>query len=569
MELKTLLKTAVVGTVILTTGCVDDNYDLSDIDTTVQVNVDRLVIPIEVDEISMKSIFDLDPDGSIKIIDDVYTYVKDGTFSSSDIKIDPVTMHPADISRISLTQSLPSVTGSLPIAFDIPLSLNFGDEGVTHYEFAAHNITSDIQGLTRVEAPIQAVLLFKINGLDNAISKVSFNKFKFQLPTGLEIEEEDGLSYDSATGVLTLSRADQSLTFKININATALNLAPDAFDAVNHSINFRGNVGLLGGDLTFTTKPNATVPESFGITLDVTFSKDINIKSFDGTLQYKIDSFNVPDIDITNLPDILNKPGTNLVLTNPCIYVKFNNPLSICNVYGEAGLSITAFRGDKENTYTINDGTFRIAPNDLDYFCFSPSQPTHPNADYPNALHVPYTSLQNVLAGDGLPTKLRVSITDPQLPLQQVKGLLIGHNYGAIKGNYDLEAPLQLQSGSKIIYTDRIDGWNKDIKEVTVTNLEVTLDVTTDIPVGLELTAKPIGVNGNYISGVTVECTKINPNASGQTVTIKVNGTVKDLDGIEFEATATAADGNALNSNMHIILKNIRPCVSGYYSKEL
>ena len=50
-------------------------YDLSDIDTTVRVDVNSLVIPINLDEIQLKSIFDIDtedPDAKVKLIDGQY-----------------------------------------------------------------------------------------------------------------------------------------------------------------------------------------------------------------------------------------------------------------------------------------------------------------------------------------------------------------------------------------------------------------------------------------------------------------------------------------------------------------
>lgn len=42
---------------IALTACVDDKYDLSDIDTTVQVEVNDLTLPVNIDPFTMSSIF--------------------------------------------------------------------------------------------------------------------------------------------------------------------------------------------------------------------------------------------------------------------------------------------------------------------------------------------------------------------------------------------------------------------------------------------------------------------------------------------------------------------------------
>ena len=64
MKLKhCFLLMAVVTSV--TTGCVDDNYDLSDIDTTTRVEVKDLTIPVNIDAVTLSDILDLDDDSKI------------------------------------------------------------------------------------------------------------------------------------------------------------------------------------------------------------------------------------------------------------------------------------------------------------------------------------------------------------------------------------------------------------------------------------------------------------------------------------------------------------------------
>lgn len=80
-----LLSAGVIAASALT-GCVDDKYDLSDIDTTVKVEVNDLTVPVNIDPITMKTIFDInedDPDATVKELDGVYAIVRSGSFSGS------------------------------------------------------------------------------------------------------------------------------------------------------------------------------------------------------------------------------------------------------------------------------------------------------------------------------------------------------------------------------------------------------------------------------------------------------------------------------------------------------
>ena len=61
-------------------SCVDDKYDLSDVDTTVRVDVNKLTLPIKLDEIKLESI--LKESDRVKIIDGAYTVIEGGNFES-------------------------------------------------------------------------------------------------------------------------------------------------------------------------------------------------------------------------------------------------------------------------------------------------------------------------------------------------------------------------------------------------------------------------------------------------------------------------------------------------------
>ena len=97
----------------------------------------------------------------------------------------------------------------------------------------------------------------------------------------------------------------------------------------------------------------------------------------------------------------------------------------------------------------------------------------------------------------------------------------------------------------------------------------VTAKVSSDCPVSATFSAYPIDVNGNRIEGVTVEVAEIGANAQSAPISIVIDGEVKHLDGITFEAVTEAHDGGTLSPKMSIKMDDIKVKVSGNYIKKL
>lgn len=134
-----------------------------------------------------------------------------------------------------------------------------------------------------------------------------------------------------------------------------------------------------------------------------------------------------------------------------------------------------------------------------------------------------------------------------------------------------LLAPLALNEGSQIVYTDTENGWNDEtLDDLVVTDLTLKFTASTDVPMGVTITGYPIDVNGRQIDGVEIEGATLNANADEQEVVVHMKGEITGLDGVTFTAvTSSAKDATSLRPDQTIDLKNIRVTVSGYYSKEL
>ena len=71
-------------TVFVMSSCVDDNYNLSDLDTTVGISVNKLTIPLNVDSLVLDQVIDLEKNSQIKktVVNakEIYALVDEGTF---------------------------------------------------------------------------------------------------------------------------------------------------------------------------------------------------------------------------------------------------------------------------------------------------------------------------------------------------------------------------------------------------------------------------------------------------------------------------------------------------------
>ncbi|MDE5807745.1 MAG: hypothetical protein K2H76_06475 [Muribaculaceae bacterium] len=106
-----LLKTCVpLSAALLLSGCIDNKYDLSDIDKTTQINVNDLVIPVNVDAVKLDDIITIDDDSKIKIVNlngtEVYAVSETGDFNSDDINIKGFRAEKPEIGDAHLTFEL-------------------------------------------------------------------------------------------------------------------------------------------------------------------------------------------------------------------------------------------------------------------------------------------------------------------------------------------------------------------------------------------------------------------------------------------------------------------------------
>lgn len=569
----------VMASGMMLTGCVDNDYDLSDIDGTTELQVNDLVLPIDIDEIKMSDIVSIGDTGMVKVFNGEYVVLDSGTYSSDPIIIPSITVPAPDIAPIKshitlIDDNKVMATPTLPLVFNI-------GEQFSEFTYKSENVSEYIVDVNLIMANFDITIDLEVSGLENNIKSWKLEGLKMQLPKGLKGEPNMGI-YNYETGIVEIGYVEvegPTLNFKMSVTEIDTHKAGAVFDGKKHSFTFSDRLGVAEGYVIVTEDDITSIvgmPSIADFTIYPAMG-ELNVEVFGGRVKYNIDGIDIPDIQLTGIPDVLSQNMTDISLVNPQVYICFSNPLGAnFGLSAQTGLTLTAKRPNQpDQKYTLDNPYFSLACNGCQgcQFCLSPIDPGQGNyfGKYVNAQYVPFTSLGDLLSGNGLPSAIGVSLDNLCVPEQDIDHLPLGVDLGKMTGCYTIFAPLQLKDGSKIIYTSTEDGWwDDEVAKVTIKKLQVAASITNNLPVDIEITGYPIDVNGNQINNVVIEGVKVESGAADEPLLIKITGEIKDLDGITFVATAKSTpQQESLCPDEHIVLKNIKVTISGSYLTEL
>lgn len=583
---KSVTRTAIAVSLLLLCACVDNNYDLENIDKTVEVKVNDLVVPVNLEAITLSEIFDLDSGSIVKNLGDEYAVLVNGEFSSNAISVAPVTI--GGVSIAPITQQIYKYDGNptLPPGVTVPVgrqTVSYQVSGAaTPFEFSSSAVDASIRSISELETNWNLTVTITVSDPQNTFEKFIFQDIKLTLPAGLAIQGHTNQGGVVAISDIVLEGSSKTAIINlpvVSINTGAMGAGQYSFTpgtgGGKGTVRFKGNVGIESALITAVTRPDITnVPASSSITVAPAMS-DLKVVSFSGNLEYQLTDFNIPPVQLTDLPDLLMDAGTNITIANPQLYLSVNNPMAGYSVSASTGLTLTACRDARPDLSFTTDGAARI---EMGYdkgivgpyaFCLAPTKPSAYYNGYSDASFVGFKELANVLAGEGLPQTIKVGFDSPRVgPGQVTRFKLDGTPLQPVKGRYTFYAPLALGAGSQIVYKGHDTGWNdKTLDKLTVNTLRLDATIDNDLPVDIELTAiathtRASGLKDEVIATVTV------PSGTGKKVEMRNTASIVKLDGIRYEARATVpqdASGKPLRPNGKIRLSNIRVTVGGSY----
>lgn len=209
------------------TGCIDDKYDLSDVDTTVRVNVDNLTVPVNIDQVTLKSIMDLDADSKIKVVDGAYAYVDNGDFHSSGIRVSGIHIDAPAVEPSIATAEIPgNPFGTRRVRRHAPSYISVALQGTaTSFKAETDGVSTSISGIEKVGANMSLTINVSIPQLAGNLKTLRLSDVRLRVPRGMILSSTDG-SYNISTGELTIpSITCQGSSASISLTATGIDAA--------------------------------------------------------------------------------------------------------------------------------------------------------------------------------------------------------------------------------------------------------------------------------------------------------------------------------------------------------
>ena len=571
------------------TACVDDKYDLTDIDTTSRFTANNLTVPINLAEITLDDVVDFDDNENIsKIIVDgkeVYAIQKGGdinteNFSINGIHVGAPTIPSTDVDIPIPTSALPNMPQGtvLPQPVSIPVTLPTIPE--QDYDIKLENIDKALIRLDDVKTkkPIHVEVKLQIPASMMTGNEIAFKNLVVKMPWGLMCNNATlqtvcpNAEYNQETGILTIpelkvnNNGVASLPFEANgLDLSIKNMGNIGAD---HRLYVNGEVGIMSGEIEFMVS-TINLPSSFRLDVDYIVSS-FDIASFSGNINYVMDDISIAPISLNDLPDFLDSPETEIVIANPAILVDINNPVGKFNLKGSGSVRLTS-NFDNGVEIPSNSDTF-IIENDGAKLSFCT-----PTDGYTT---VPFDGLHDILNGQsqaqGLPNSITVNLENICFA-GDAKDFPIGETFGNADGTYSFTAPLGFGNPSKVIYETTENGWGSDdLNDVNIQKISVQALCTTNLPVGVNLQINPIDAQGNLIPVQESLGLNVTAMSNNELVVLEINATdaehpIKGFDGVRFRAVVTQYQEDntqAIGPDLYIKLSDLRVTVDGYYETD-
>ncbi|MDE7096587.1 MAG: hypothetical protein K2O47_03750, partial [Muribaculaceae bacterium] len=434
-----------IAAVSVMTGCVDDKYDLTDIDTTSQFKVNNLTVPVELSKIKLQNVINIDDDDETikkdtinKGTDDekvIYSIQKSGNidpteFSLGEVKVAALQINPTNIPIDVHVPELPSLPNiPIPDLPDIDIDLPKTDK--QSYEFKMENVNSALEVLTKVttEAPIDIQVDLRVPEelLGDGV-EISFKDIVLQLPTDLIT---DMAGYSKETGKLKISELPVvNGKATLNMHATGLDLGNKG-KVENGTLGISGQVGVESGKISIKLKSLSITSGNYNITAEYHVS-GFELKNFSGKINYDMDDIKINPISLNDLPDFLNNDKTNIIIDNPVVLITINNPVGQYGLKGTGAINLTSKFSNGSVPHT---GHFTLEGSENKLALCSDSVEYNPPTGYTKIV-IPGLRriLTNSKGASGLPENIEVSVSDLNFA-GNVNGLPLG-NLGEAYGDY-------------------------------------------------------------------------------------------------------------------------------------
>lgn len=541
-------------------SCVDSEYDLSkDLDMTVTVGGENLTIPASnTKNITLEKIFDLNEESTVKAdADGNYALSQTGKGSNTRVSIEEITIKSSEI-------ALQSARTELNYMMSPSGTLEATVNDKTSFSIDKRNITTDVTELYSSDVIMPASLRMNIEG-SNSLT----------LKKGFQIEFPDYMTITTTDQRVKITGSVLTFIQDINVSQNSALYIPIQVTRIDFESMGTGKGLVAPGHLVIADDINisGTSTTTGGSAIQMIMDTEIKIDEIQLTqVTAKVNpeiNVSIDPITINNLPDFLKDEQVRIDMTDPKIYLTVSNtsPVEVnfsgvLKSYKGGKLLASVPVGQSPNLITIPGNQ----PDEY-IICLHRLNNHVEGAD----ASVTVENLNDLI--ETIPDEIRMDNIETKATDKKCT-IDLGSTYN-VKTDYEINAPLQFNEGTNIVYSDVIDNWNKDVKDLSVKEVVITMDAQNSIPLTMNMEVKAINKNGTVLNSISTEVssqiaagTMENAKVTPLKITLKSTdaNAFKELDGLKYEVSATSSaetSGKVLNKNQYLRLENMTIKIKG------
>ncbi len=556
----------------LLAGCVNDDYDFDEVDSTMGFIGGELQLPASsTTEITLEDVLELE-DGDCVVADRVtgdYSFVQEGD--------DVAPSHPS-VDRIRVAQRMPPEETPLPLernsqgkyeaSGNVQVFHFSGDKPEEVVELTSADLSADLSAGTTSGESASFDFTLNLTDLRSVVSTVE--ELTIAFPEYMELSGIDAgdRTFTQDGSEVTFSNLPTSRDLKLSVKISTLNFG--FYESLDNRLVVEGNNIYLDGSIYVAIRTARSSSSSSYVRVGSSFGMDnFYISSVTGKFNPEIDMTDLGSVDVTGVPDFLRGDDVCVDLANPQVLLTIKSDLSMG---GTVDGTIKAFFNDGSGPVVVPVEGIKINAGGTTTICICR------NADgitgYDDMKEVP--NLSDIIRR--IPDRIEFSAVATADATKEVE-FELGRTYD-IQPSYTVKAPIAFAEDAQIVYRDTVDGWNSDLEDYELSDnsyIELTANVENRIPAFLTLSAYAIDVNGKRMSDSEIEVKVDNTILAssngvepvGSAIVVKVEQKQSDalerLDGLVFDFAASArnpqdrtdvVDNITLNSRNHTILIN-------------
>lgn len=547
-------------------SCVDNDYDLSkDIDMSVTVGGNDLIIPAsDTKDITLEKIFDLEEGSAVQADSEGnYSLLQHGEGSDTKVSIEKVVIDGSEISAeaqekwINFSVSAPDMLQA-EIETNNTVSLNKTD------------LTQEVVSLSSSKINMPAWISIGVIYDKPVVLKKGAT---LTFPSYYTVSTDDSRCILNGKSQIVFNQDVQfskqnPLTIRLNITEVRFAdmekgeglLAPGHL-VIEDDVIIKGTALIEGGEAV-----------SVGITTEYRVER-IELLQVTGMVDPDI-NVTIAPVKIENLPDFLKDETVRIDMTDPRIFltVSNNSPVSV-----DFSAVLKSYKGGSNIASVVIGGTsspIKIPAGKENYvICLHRQQGNVNGADE----SITVANLNDLI--QVIPDEIRMESIETRAVQEEIV-LNLGEEY-TVKTDYEINAPLQFNEGTTIVYNDSFDGWQGDLKDIYIKELVVSMDATNTIPLEMQMAVDAVDTEGQVLDDVTAVVseniqagTPENPVVTSLNITLKTSNpeAFQKLDGLKYSVSAHSSAqtaGQVLNKEQHLRLDKMVIKVKGGVTVDL